>query len=253
MKLHLLFKGLLLCFLFGCANSHQKTDLTIACAANLQYAINEIKEQFEKQHNISCQLIISSSGKLTAQIKEGAPYDVFISADMKYPELLYQNGLANIPPKTYAYGKLVLWTNKITDDFSINSMTSDQINYIAIANPETAPYGKAALEALKYHQQFDLLKDKLVFGESVSQINQFIISQSADVGFTAKSIVLSPALRDKGKWVELDSASYQPIEQGILLIDRGESQNTAARDFYDYIFSPEAKKNLMNYGYSINE
>lgn len=253
MKLNQLFTGLILFFLFSCSNPQKATDITIACASNLQFAMKEIIDRFEDAQNVTCELIIGSSGKLTAQIQEGAPYDIFVSADLKYPISLYKNGISSSPPKIYAYGKLILWSNKITENLSIGLLKSDQIRYVAIANPETAPYGKAAMEVLTFYQQWDHLKDKLVYGESISQTNQFILSQSADAGFTAKSIVLSAAMKGKGKWVEIDPKSYSPIKQGILLIDRGEPENETARAFYNFIFSPEAREILLNYGYSINE
>lgn len=253
MNLKWLLIGSLLLIAVRCKQQVNKETLVIACASNLQFAMKEITRQFENQQNVSCELVISSSGKLTAQIREGAPYDLFISADMKYPQSLYEKGISSTLPKIYAYGKLVLWSNKITDDISIDYLKSNQISHIAIANPETAPYGKAAQEALTFYQQFDDLKEKLVYGESIAQTNQFILSKSADVGFTAKSVLLSDALRNKGSWVEVDPVSYSPIKQGILLIDRAQSENTTARAFYNYIFSAEAREILLKYGYSINE
>jgi len=228
--------------------------LTVAAAANVQFVLNELVKDFDNSTGIKTNIILSSSGKLTAQIKEGAPYDVFVSADMKYPQELYKSGYAIDPPKVYANGLLVLWTIQpgIKPVADLSVLTSDAIKKIAIANPKTAPYGEASVKAMNYYKLYNKVKDKLVFGESISQTNRYIISGSADIGFTAKSIVLANEMKGKGIWVDIDRKSYQPIQQGAVILKHGnETNQNAAKKFYDYLYSEKAKIILKKYGYMI--
>ena len=228
--------------------------LTIATAANTQFAMKELSEAFTNETNIKCDLILSSSGKLTAQIVEGAPYDIFISADMKFPNELWEKEKTYQQPTVYAYGKLVLWTSKKEITPSLDILASDQVKHIAIANPKTAPYGKAAIEALKYYKVYDQIKDKLVFGESISQTNQFITSKSADIGITAQSIVLAPTLKNEGTWISIDQNSYEPIAQGAVVLKEGRRNKNKllADQFFEFLFSEKAKEILKDYGYLVD-
>jgi molybdate transport system substrate-binding protein len=231
---------------------NEKPTLNIAVAANMQFAMQEISKAFTNKTGIVCNLVISSSGKLTAQIKESAPYDLFISADMKYPNELFKTGFAEEQPKIYAYGKLVMWSmiNGIKPSFDI--LKNAEIIHIAIADPKTAPYGEAAMEALKYNGVYKSIKDKLVYGESISQTNQFIISKAAEVGITAKSVVLSPEMKGKGEWIDVDEASYDAIAQGVVIIKHKSSQPDNSEKFYNFLLSADARKILENFGYSVN-
>lgn len=245
---------LVLIFLTACAPSSEKSEqerLQIAVAANMQFAMKALTAAFGQKTGIQTTLIISSSGKLTAQIKEGAPFDVFVSADMKYPSELEQSGLAAYPPKVYGYGKLVLWTMRSDLEPSLELLTNPDIGHIAIANPQIAPYGEAALEVLN---QFDLTKkvlEKLVYGESISQVNQFVITQAAELGFTALAAVLSPEMKGKGKYILIDENIYSPIQQGIVVIRRKEGQQEKAKQFYDFLLSESAKPILESFGYRV--
>ncbi|HYW95467.1 MAG TPA: molybdate ABC transporter substrate-binding protein [Bacteroidales bacterium] len=227
--------------------------LMIATAANMQFAMKELVAIFTLETGVKCHLILSSSGKLTAQIKEGAPYDLFVSADVKYPMELFGAGLADSLPRTYALGKLVLWTMTDTITPSMSALTSPSVIHVALANPKTAPYGVAAMQALEQADIFAPVSNKLVYGESIAQTNQFIITRSAEIGFTAMSVVLSPAMNGKGRWSEVDPRAYTPIKQGVVLIKHGRQINPDARKFYDFLFSSKAKEILKNFGYSVNE
>lgn len=241
-------------FAFPCCSENKKGEkVTIAAAASMQYAIGALVQNFEVQTGIRCDLIIGSSGKLTAQILEGAPYDLLLSADMKYPSEIYKSGMALGPPATYGSGQLVLWTTKEGLQPSIMLLKDSAIDHIAIANPQTAPYGKAAMEVLSHYGLFDSLAHKLVYGESISQANQFITSKAAELGFTSMAVVLSPGLKDQGSWVALDSKSYSKIQQGVVIINRDQANFADIRVFYDYLFSKEAKILLKNYGYLVDE
>ena len=223
--------------------------LTVSAAANVQYALDELIKEFKK-HNPSVKVrkVISSSGKLTAQIVRNAPYDIFLSADMRYPDYLYKIGYAITKPKVYAYGVLVLYTTKDIKLDNIDVLTSKVIKRVALPNPRTAPYGKASVETLKYHKIYSKILPKVVYGEGVSQTTQYIVKRLVDVGFTSKSVVLSPKLKGLGNWIEVDPKTYKPIKQGIVILKRGAS-NKYAKKFYDFILSKEGKEILRKYGY----
>ncbi|WP_236974312.1 molybdate ABC transporter substrate-binding protein [Membranihabitans maritimus] len=239
--------------IFSSCRETGSAPLTIATAANMQFAMKALTEDFTNKTGIECDLIIGSSGKLTAQIKEGAPFDLFVSANMKYPQAIYEAGLANNFPEIYARGRLVLWTMSDKISPKIPSLSSRDIKHIALANPMTAPYGQAASEALQYYDLLDEISTKLVYGESISQTNQFITSGSAELGFTAMSVVLSPQMKNKGKWIEIPSKTYSPINQGVILIKRNSTNGENAKKFYNFIFSDSAKEILKGFGYNVDE
>ena len=236
--------------LLGCTSQSEK-PLTIAAAANMQFALTEITEAFTEETGIKTETILGSSGKLNAQIKEGAPYDVFVSADMAFPQDLYESGLTKVAPKVYANGTLILWSfqNEIQPSFEL--LNNSSIKHIAIANPKTAPYGIAASQVLNAKGFYNQVEGKLVFGESIGQTNQFIITGAAEVGFTAKSVVLSPQMKAKGNWVEIPGELHDPISQGIVLLKTDEETSKKAQLFYDFMFSEKAKIILRKYGYQV--
>jgi len=240
------------CFImFVSCQKKQATKLNIAVAANMQFAMKVLAKTFTKKTNILCNLIISSSGKLTAQIKAGAPYNVFISANMKYPNDLFKSGFATKAPVIYAYGKLVMWSMVEGIHPSIALLNNKQIKHIALANPKMAPYGIATIAVLKHYHLYNSLKTKLVFGENISQTNQFIISKSSAIGFTSKSVVLSPQMKGKGNWIAVDESVYTPIAQGVVVLKHHRTELKNSKKFYDFLLSAEAKKILKNFGYSV--
>ena len=222
----------------------------IAAAANLQFAMGEIVQSFEEKTGQVCDLVIGASGQLTTQLMEGAPYDVFLSADVKYPKTLYEAGLTIQAPSTYAYGQLVMWSLESIPG-SIRQLDPYQIRHIAIANPLNAPYGAAAVEALKYFDVYEALEEKLVFGENISQTNHFILSRAATLGFTAKSVVLSPRMKTEGTWIDVDSAGYRPIAQGAVVMKNSKKLDLAEQ-FFQFLFSEQAQEIFHQYGYLIN-
>lgn len=228
-------------------------SLTVAVAANVKYAFEDLAAEFTKQSGVEVKTVVSSSGKLTAQIKSGAPYDVFLSADMDYPEALFKDGQAVSAPKVYAYGALVLWTAGSSDlSKGVAGLADGSIRKVAIANPRLAPYGRETLKSLDYYKVKVQVEPKLVYGESISQVNQYIDTGSVDVGFTAKSVVLSPELLGKGKWVEVPAESYEPIAQGVVMLRRGQAENgDATRKFYGFLFTPAAREIFKKYGYAL--
>ena len=228
--------------------------VTVAVAANMQYAMKALEEKFEKETGIIVEVIFGSSGKLTQQIEEGAPYDVFVSADTKYPAELFNKKFTAGSPRVYASGSLVLWTGRsdIKPSSDLQLLSGDNIKKIALANPKTAPYGVAAEEALKYYKLYDKIQGKLVYGESISQTTQFISTQAADIGFTAKSVVLADEMQGKGTWVAIDSKAYNPISQAAVILKHGEENNKEpAEKFYKFLYSNSAKEIYKKFGYIV--
>jgi molybdate transport system substrate-binding protein len=233
-----------------CASAAADT-LTVAVAANVQYAFDDLQAVFKKETGHDLKPVYNSSGKFTAQIMSGAPFDVFLSADMEYPEKLHKEGYAAAAPKVYAYGALVLWTMKDIDLGNWQSaLAGASVAKIAVANPKTAPYGRETMKALAHFKLDDTVKPKLVFGESISQTNQYIHSRAADAGFTAKSVVVSPEMKGQGKWVDLPKDAYQPIAQGIVVLKHGQENNAKlAQQFHDFVLSAKSHAILERYGY----
>ena len=228
-------------------------ELTVVVAANVQYTFEEIKAEFEKQTGINIKSISGSSGKFTAQIENGAPYDVFLSADMDYPKTLAKEGLTFNDPKVYAYGTLVLWTlNDIDLSPGLGVLKDPSIKKIAVAVPNTAPYGRQAINALKHENLYAQVNKKLVYGESIAQVNQFITTQAADIGFTAKSVVLAANMKEKGRWIEVSPDAYDPIEQGAVILKHAEKEHLEeAKTFFDFLYSEKAGEIFKRYGYKL--
>ncbi|MBT8209003.1 MAG: molybdate ABC transporter substrate-binding protein [Eudoraea sp.] len=223
--------------------------MTIAAASNMQFAIGELSEAFTEMHGIETEIIIGSSGNLTAQIRSGAPYDVFVSADMQYPQYLFERGLGQQIPEIYAYGQLVLWSCKPGIHPKLDSLKSREVAHIAIPNPELAPYGKAAKEVLINQQLYHQITPKLVFGESIAQTNQFIRTGAAELGFTALSVVMSPQLEGAGSWTLLPRDQYTPIAQGILVLSNAQKSPDNAVKFHTFLQSETGQQILNKYGY----
>ena len=237
--------------LLGASCLAQARPLTVAVAANVKYAFADLQQAFTKESGIEVKSVFGSSGKLTAQIRNGAPFDVFLSANMKYPQTLFHDGLATTEPEIYANGVLVLWTlNALDLGQGIRVLTEPAVQRIAIANPDLAPYGREAMNALDHFRLLVDVKSKLVYGENISQVSQYIDSRSVDIGFTAKSVVLAPQVAEKGKWIELPRDSYRPIAQGVVILKHGANTNAkAARRFVEFLSSPAARKIFKKYGY----
>jgi molybdate transport system substrate-binding protein len=235
--------------LFISCSSKQDRKLSLAVSANMQFAIEEIVAAFEEETQIPCEIVSSSSGKLSTQILQGAPFDLFISADMEYPLHIYQGGKAKNKPEVYALGKLILWSSSEKEKIHFDFLKQTECTHIALANPETAPYGQAALQVLKKLHLYEPNKSKFVFGESIAQTNQFIQSKSAQVGFTSLSVVKSPQMIAEKNWIEIPDSLYEPILQGIVQL---KSQNeTEATRFYKFMFSERVKMILAKYGYGV--
>lgn len=228
--------------------------INIAVAANVSYAMDALKEAFNKEYpDTKIEVTLGSSGKLTAQIANGAPYELFMSANMKYPETLYQKKMAVTEPRVYAQGSLA-YLSQDRQDFSqgMALLIHDKISKIALANPKTAPYGKAAEQAMRSAGVYERVKSKLVFAESISQTVTYTIT-ATDIGFIAKSSLYSPQMarfKEGVHWLEVKSDLYTPISQGIVVLKAGEKR-AEVKAFYDFILSEKAQKIFRDFGYLI--
>lgn len=225
--------------------------ISVAVAANVQYAFEDLKAAFRQESGHEVRATYNSSGKFVAQIANGAPYDVFLSADMEFPEKLHRDGFTGAAPRIYAYGALVLWSTRDLDLAQWRtSLTGNKVKRIALANPRTAPYGRESLRVLQHFKLDQTLQPKLVFGESIAQTNQYIHAGVADAGFTAKAVVLAPEMRGQGHWIDMPTEAYQPIAQGAVLLRHGMQNNSGpARQFYDFLYSDKARAIFKRYGY----
>ncbi len=228
------------------------STIKVAVATNVSYAMPELIKAFNQTNpDIKVQVLLGSSGKLTAQVREGAPFELFMSANMKYPDALYKEGFAVAKPMVYAKGALALLSSK-NRDFSkgIMLLNDSAIKKIAIANPKTAPYGKAAVDSMKKAGIYKELKDKFVYAQTASQAVVYAII-AADIGFVAKSSLYSKKMKryKKGRnWIEIDSSLYLPIKQGVVLL---KNYTKDSKKFYDFILSDRAKNIFKKFGYRV--
>ena len=236
------------------ASSIFANTITVAVAANVSYAINELVAEFNKTNpDTKVQVTLGSSGKFTAQIESGAPFDVFMSADMKFPKSLFEKGLATTEPALYAQGSLAMLSSKELD-FSkgINLITDANISKVAVANPKTAPYGTAAVEAMKNANVLDKVESKFVYAESISQAVTYATT-AADVGFIAKSSLYDEKMaqyKENINWISVDPSLYTAIDQGIVVL-KNTKEEASAKAFYDFILGEKAKEIFIKFGYLV--
>ena len=235
------------------ASSLSAQTITVAAAANLKYAIADIAKAFTAQSGIDVKIITGASGKLTQQIMSGAPYDVFMSADVEFPAKLEKAGFTTTPSQVYAYGALVLWSNTGANlTKGVVAIADPAIKKVAIANPKAAPYGLEAMNAMRFYKVEGEATPKLVTAESISQAATYVSTKAVDVGFLAKSIVLSPEMKNVGKWVEVDQKSYHVIDQAMVGLKNGTPENqVAAKRFLKFISSAKSVEILKASGYAL--
>jgi molybdate transport system substrate-binding protein len=227
-------------------------SLSIAAAANLVYALDALDAEFSKTApDVKVTSATGASGNLVVQIGNGAPYDIFLSADLDFPRALVKAGQADGRTlTTFAIGRLAIWTTRADLEVSdvAAAVRSPRVRRLAIANVTTAPYGRAAREAMEQLGVWAEAQPKLVVGENISQTAQFVETGNADAGFVALSLVLSPKLKDKGRWAEVPKNLYGALEQGAVITAHG-SKNAAAQDYIDFLKGPAARRILEAYGY----
>ena len=232
-------------------------QITVAAAADLNAALTEIAADYEKSGGGTVRLSFGSSGNLFNQIQNGAPFDVFFSADLDYPEKLIEAGLAekaSLYP--YAVGQLVLWVTASSSldlqHRGMNILLDPSVKKISLANPEHAPYGRAAVAALRHFGLYEKVSHRFVFGENVSQAAQFVESGNAQAGFVALSHAMVPGMRDKGRYWIIPSDAYPASQQAVVILSHS-SKKAEAAAFLQYLQKAEATGVLRHYGFSVPE
>ena len=229
-------------------------EITVAAAADLQFAMQEVGTRFQQESGKTVKLIYGSSGNFAQQLQNGAPFDMFFSANLDYPRQLEAAGLT--APGTfyqYAIGKIVVWVpndSKLDLSSGLKALLNPSIKKIAIANPQHAPYGKAAVAAMQKENIYDQVKDKFVLGENISQTASFVASGSADVGIIALSLALSPNMKDKGRYAEIPADEYPPIEQACVILASSKNKE-AARQFLLFVRTAAMADVLRSYGFDV--
>lgn len=241
---------LLLAIVGTTAQAKAADKITIAAAADLKFAMDEIVAGFRKnQPGREIEVVYGSSGKFHTQIQQGAPYDLFFSADIGFPRELVRQGQAASDVRPYAVGRIVLWSAQLdATKMTLASLIDPRITKIAIANPKHAPYGKRAEEALRGAGLWDKLQTKLVFGENISQTAQYVQTGSAQVGIIALALAINPELAKKGGHYLIPDNLHNPLEQGFIITRLG-ADKPLARKFADYMGSKQARGIMTKYGF----
>ena len=242
---HLLIACTLLLPLFAYAEK-----ITVAAAADLKFAMDEIVTVFQKTHpSDDVQVVYGSSGNFHTQIQQGAPYDVFFSADIAFPRQLVQSGFTASDTTPYAVGRIVLWsTGMDATQMTLASLTDSRISRIAIANPKHAPYGKRAEEALRASGLWQKVESKLVYGENIAHTAQYVQTGNAQVGIIALSLAVSPDLARNGGYFLIPAGLHAPLEQGFVITKRA-ANNPLAKRFTNYMHSKPARAVMTKYGF----
>jgi molybdate transport system substrate-binding protein len=229
-------------------------EIAIAAASDLNFAIKEVIAEYEKATGNHVKLSLGSSGNFYAQIQNGAPFDLYFSADIGYPKKLEEAGLI-VPGSLYRYavGRIVLWTNHASHrDVSrgLDVLRDPEIKKIAIANPKHAPYGRAAVAAMQHFKVYDEAKDRLVLGENISQAAQFIESGACDIGMIALSLALAPTMKAAGTYWEIPGEAHPPLEQGAAILKSSKQQKTA-RQFVEFMQGTPGQEIMKRYGFTL--
>jgi molybdate transport system substrate-binding protein len=229
-------------------------EITVAAAADLQFAMQDVAARFQKETGKTVKAVYGSSGNFFQQIQNGAPFDMFFSANLDYPNKLQSAGLTE-PGSYYQYasGKIVIWVpkeSKIDLSSGLQVLLNPSVTKIAVANPEHAPYGQAAVAAMQKENVYEKVKSKFVIGENISQTASFVVSGSADVGIVALSLALSPNMKDKGRYVEVPAGDYPAIEQACVILASSKNKETAGQ-FLAFVKTAEVGDVLRSYGFEV--
>jgi len=229
-------------------------ELNVAAAADLSAALPALAAGYEKSSGVTLKLSFGASGALTQQIENGGPFDIFFSADMDYPKQLIAEGEADGSTLyRYAVGQLVLWVPASSpldiEHKGMDVLIDPAVTKIAIANPQHAPYGRAAVAALRHFGMYEKVQSRLVLGENISQAAQFVESGNAQVGFVALAHALAPAMQGKGRYWKIPVDAYPALDQGAVVISSSPRRQDAAA-FLDYMKGAEAKAVLKRYGFT---
>lgn len=229
-------------------------EITIAAASDLNFAFRDIVVEYEKTTGNHVRLSLGSSGNFFAQIQNGAPFDLYFSADIAYPRKLEEAALT-VPGSLYQYavGRIVLWTGHesridVTQGFEV--LREPTVRKVAIANPKHAPYGRAAVAAMEYFKVYDQVKDKLILGENISQAAQFIESGACDIGIIALSLAVAPAMKSKGVYWEVPAEAHPPLDQGAVIL-KSSKQQESAKQFLAFIKGERGQEIMKRYGFTV--
>jgi molybdate transport system substrate-binding protein len=242
-------KKIFIILLMALSISLQAQTVKVAAAGNLRFILDEIKTKYaviNPKANIVVNL--GSSGALVQQIINGADFDLFMAADKIYPEKLKAQGIVKGDVKTYAFGKLVIWSNTVDVSKGLDIITDKSVNRIAIAKPDVAPYGARAVECLKHYNLFDKVKNKIVYADNIAQAAQFAQTGNAEIGFLALALAMAPDM--KGTYFVLDTKCYKPVEQAMVLLKSWQSNPEAAK-FMKFVLSTECKPVFEKYGFIV--
>jgi molybdate transport system substrate-binding protein len=238
------------CLLVVGQTAHAEENITIAAAADLKFALDEIVVLFKSTHPAAqIETIYGSSGNFSTQIQQGAPYDLYFSADIAYPRALKAEGLAASEVQAYGVGRIVLWSqSRDAGKMTLADLADPSIRKIAIANPMHAPYGKRAEEALKTAGLWEEVQAKLVYGENIAQAAQYVQSGNAQVGIIALSLALGPELAKQGSYALIPDKLHQSLEQGFIITKRA-ADNSLAQAFARFVAGKEARAIMIRYGF----
>ncbi|MDP3089362.1 MAG: molybdate ABC transporter substrate-binding protein [Nitrospira sp.] len=227
-------------------------EITIAAASDLNFAMKDLVAEYEKIAGHQVKLSLGSSGNFYAQIQNGAPFDLYFSADIGYPRKLEEAGLTvSGSLYRYAVGRIVLWAgtaSRLDVSKGLDVLREPGIKKIAIANPKHAPYGRAAVAAMESSRVYESVREKLILGENISQAAQFIESGACEIGIIALSLALSPAMSGKGAYWEIPVEAYPPLEQGAVILKQSRNQE-AARRFLEFLKGPQGQDIMRRYGF----
>ncbi|PKO91272.1 MAG: molybdate ABC transporter substrate-binding protein [Betaproteobacteria bacterium HGW-Betaproteobacteria-1] len=245
-----LFKVLLFVCSIALGLPAHAEKVTVAAAADLKFAMDEIVTSFKQANPADeVEVIYGSSGKFNTQIQQGAPYDLYFSADIAFPRALAKAGLAASEVTPYAFGRIVLWSATMdASQMTLESLLNDKITRIAIANPRHAPYGKRAEEALRAAGLWEKVEPKLVYGENIAHTAQFVQSGNAQVGIIALALAVNPELAGKGGYWLIPDKLHEPLEQGFIITKRADGSALAKR-FAGYMGSKPARAVMTKYGF----
>jgi len=243
------------CVLWLAAVPAAAAEVVVAAASDLNFAFKEVIALFERQTRTQVRLTLGSSGNLFSQIQNGAPFDLYFSADIRYPQKLEQAGHA-VPGSLYRYavGRIVLWvpnrSGLPSPHQGAQALLDPAVRRIAIANPKHAPYGRAAVAALEHLRVYEQVRSKLVLGENVSQAAQFVESGSADAGIIALSLALAPAMQGTGRYWEVPVDAYPSLEQGAIVVKHGANQD-AAQAFLEFLRGKAGREVMRRHGFVV--
>lgn len=235
-------------------------EILVAAAADLNFAIKDIIAEFEQKTGHQVKLSLGSSGNFYSQISNGAPFEIFFSADIDFPRKLEEAHLT--VPNTifpYAIGRIAIWVPKESpinvEKLGMSALLDPSVKKIAIANPKHAPYGRAAVAAMKHFGLYDKLDSKFVFGENISQTAQFVQSGNADIGIIALSLAMAPSLREVGRFWEIPLTAYPRMEQGAVILETARKNGSfdAVKQFADWVSAPAGRAVLKRYGFYMPE